>query len=202
MIYYLEGEVVYLRPLFAIVNVSGVGYGLHIPLTVSEKLKVGSKTKFFTRAVFKENEQKLFGFFSLAEAEFFEFLCSLPGVGAALSFHLVSALATKELLAILEKGEVTKLTKIPRVGKSRAERIIFECRKRTAKLRELQLISGDSMETSHPSFDDFLQVKEALLQLGFKAQEIERAKNKIQKEKLNLDSLSVQDLVRIYLRYL
>ncbi|MCS6984722.1 MAG: Holliday junction branch migration protein RuvA [Leptospiraceae bacterium] len=199
MIYYLKGEIIYLRPLFTIVLCQGVGYGVHIPLSVSEKLKMGQKAELYTRMFHRENEQKLYGFLEPGEAELFEYLCSLSGVGPAVSMQLLSAYSAQELVDLLLHARLELIKKIPKVGKTRAHKILFECQQRPQKLQELKELLGDkeSFKT-----EELYQAIEALLQLGYRKQEIEKAHEAIKKTRISLNSLGVQELIRLFLRHL
>ena len=62
MIAKLTGLIDTLKPTEIILDVSGVGYLVNIPLTVYEKLQNEKQAVLFITALHKEDQFKLFGF--------------------------------------------------------------------------------------------------------------------------------------------
>ena len=60
MIAFIEGTLKECQLNLAVIQVSGIGYETHIPLTTSEKLPaLGQQVKLFTHASYREDSQRL-----------------------------------------------------------------------------------------------------------------------------------------------
>ncbi len=81
MIAQLEGILSEKTPTQVIVDVSGVGYDLLIPISTFDKLgEVGSKAKLLTYLHVREDTLQLFGFSTLKEKGMFTHLISVAGI--------------------------------------------------------------------------------------------------------------------------
>ncbi|MDH5719074.1 MAG: Holliday junction branch migration protein RuvA [Spirochaetia bacterium] len=211
MIYSIKGKIISLSPFFAIIESGGVGYGLHIPIEVHDKLSKENQKEIllYTRFIQNETEQHLFGFLKEVEVKLFDFLRNLQGIGPKMALNLMSTGGSYNLINMLILEQKEALLKIPGIGKLKAEKILFESKQKIKKLESLKQsiaaedISGDvspqaSLETSFEN-----QIEEALVSLGFQKKEIENAKNKIlrlDKTKLPAEEKGVlQEWVRLYL---
>ena len=75
MIAFIEGDLIECQLNLAIIQVGGIGYELHIPLTTSEKLPaLGQEIKLFTQAVYREDAQTLYGFADRESRDFFRMI--------------------------------------------------------------------------------------------------------------------------------
>ena len=68
MIATLEGILAEASPTGVVLDVNGIGYEVHIPVTTAERLPgLGQKTKLHIRAIYREDPQALFERYSLRE---------------------------------------------------------------------------------------------------------------------------------------
>ncbi|GAB4427906.1 MAG: Holliday junction branch migration protein RuvA [Turneriella sp.] len=208
MIFSLTGIPVHVEPFFVVLECAGVGYGARIPVNVYQAIVAGSydtgKKAFslITRSVYSEDNAQLFGFLDQAEAQLFDFIRSLHGFGPQAAMNLISTIGGAELLQALKESDVNALTKVPGVGKTRAEKLCFEAKSKRARLDKLSGQPG-KQSAAVPSHDELLV--QALISLGYSQKEIDQAAEKIRK----LPDLPVaatrenlQDWIRLYLRYL
>ncbi|MDH5717371.1 MAG: Holliday junction branch migration protein RuvA [Spirochaetia bacterium] len=215
MIYSLKGKVQNLSAFFVTLEVNGIGYGVNIPLGAFEEInKNKSKDiQLYTRFIVTETEQSLYGFLNEAEAHLFDFLRSLQGIGPKMALNLISGISSEILLSVLQSGEKEKLLRIPGIGGTKAEKILFEAGQKRNKLMRLEnlLSKGPlSLETQIEVKTDKnpvkTQIEEALMALGFQKKEIEKAEYKIKNmNESNLPSLKdefLQDWIRLYLSLL
>ncbi len=210
MIASLRGTILEIRPFYLHLEVAGVGYAMATPLSLYEEYqgKTSEEVFVYTRQVFRDDGQFLYGFSTDAEAQLFEFLLKLSGIGPRVALNLISTLGTDELLKSLSIEDGSALTRAPRVGKAKAEKIIFESKGRKKKIEEL--LSGISApeqtaESIDPDGDFFYQVDEALVSLGFQKKEIDNARSKIQKSEDKLpetNDTGLQAWIKLFLRYL
>ena len=75
MISFIEGDLIECQLNLADVQIGGMGYEVHIPLTTSEKLPaLGKEIKLYTHATYREDSQTLYGFFDRESRDFFRMI--------------------------------------------------------------------------------------------------------------------------------
>ncbi|MBA3855189.1 MAG: Holliday junction branch migration protein RuvA, partial [Gemmatimonas sp.] len=149
----------------------GVTYEVMVPLSVLESLpKVGGELALHTAMVVREDAWTLYGFATADERKLFQRLTGTTGVGPALAMNLLSTLTGERLVRAVREGDLTTLTRVPRVGKKLAERLVLELRD---KLEGAELPTGGAKVVSSggPSAD----AVRALVALGYQAADAERA---------------------------
>lgn len=170
MIGYLEGAVRQSAPERLLLDVRGVGYEVHIPLSTYyevERRGSGQTVGLFVHTHVRDDALELFGFWTEREKLLFERLIAVNGIGPRLARVILSGMPAEDLLAAVAAGDVARLTRIPGVGKKTAERIVLEIKDKVqalaAELPELET-AGET--------DDLLS---ALENLGYKRSVAERA---------------------------
>ncbi|MEZ5277219.1 MAG: Holliday junction branch migration protein RuvA [Opitutaceae bacterium] len=133
MIVSIEGVLVSAGPLSAVIEVSGIGYEVNVPVTTAERLpQVGNRAKLHTHAVYREDSQTLFGFATSDERDFFRLMIEkVSGVGPKVALSIMSKLALPVLRSAIMNGDVGLLSKSPGIGKKTAERLVIELRDKT-----------------------------------------------------------------------
>jgi len=202
----IEGVLVELAPTRIIVDVRGVGYELHIPLSTFTQLPdLGESVSLYTFTHAPEGSLQLFGFGSRAERVAFDLLLCANRVGPRLAQTILSGIAPAALLAALRSDDIGVLRSAPGVGAKLAERIIVELRDRTGELAAAVAPGGDDPEPADPtapttaeSLQD--QTLSALVNLGYPKAHAERAlAGAVQNSG---DSPTLEDLVRGSLKML
>ena len=174
MIGHLTGRLIDKQPNRILVDVNGVGYELHVPLSTFYGLGETGETvsvKVYTHV--REDALVLFGFVTKLELQVFELLISISGVGPRLALAVLSGIEPPELVAAIKNGDVDRLTRIPGVGKKTAERIGLELKDRLATY--LDEDSTDAAVISGDHRDERADVLSALLNLGYHRKLAERA---------------------------
>jgi Holliday junction DNA helicase RuvA len=138
MIERLSGRLAALTPEFAVVEVNGVGYLVAVALstyTSLSKLSVGDELILLTEMTYSEKQgPALFGFLEAAEREVFRLLLGGSGVGPKLALAAVSSLRTTELLQALTAGDFALLSRVPGIGRKKAEKLSLELRDAAGEL--------------------------------------------------------------------
>ena len=135
MIGALRGRILEKAPNRIVVDVQGVGYEVHIPLSTYYDL--GDNDSDVTLRIYthvREDALQLFGFLSDIERQMFERLLSVSGIGPKLAVAVLSGLETRDLVAAVQRADVARLTTIPGVGRKTAERIVLELKDRLAHI--------------------------------------------------------------------
>ena len=173
MIAHLRGRLLEKHPNRVIVDVQGVGYEAHVPLsTFYEMAEPGSDVALRIHTHVREDALSLYGFATLLELQLFHRLIGVSGIGPKLALAVLSGIEPGELVAAVLQGNVARLTAIPGVGKKTAERIGLELKDKMAGLlppegaASAPIAAGDSLRTD---------VLSALINLGYHRPLAERA---------------------------
>ena len=184
MIAFIEGDLIKCQLNLAIIQVGGMGYEVHIPLTTSEKLPaLGQEIKLFTQAVYREDTQALYGF---ADRESRDFFCMIvdkvSGIGPKIALNLLGSLSLPTLKTSIASGDVAMLSKAQGLGKKTAERIVVELKDKvlpkstndeSPPLSANGVVSGETdLLNELGPYQDALS---ALLTLGYKATDADQA---------------------------
>lgn len=127
MIGHLRGILLEKHPNHLVLEISGVGYDVQIPISTYSALPdVGSSAALRIYTHVREDALVLYGFASSEEKAVFERLISVSGIGPKLAITVLSGLATPDLIAAIRSSDVQSLVRIPGVGKKTAERMALE----------------------------------------------------------------------------
>jgi holliday junction DNA helicase RuvA len=129
MIAFLRGTILEKHPNQVVVDVSGVGYDVAIPISTFSVLPApGSEVRLRIHTHVREDAIALFGFLTDDEKTLFEKLISVSGIGPKLAVTVLSGLPTAHLVGAIRQGLVEQLVRIPGIGKKTAERMVLELR--------------------------------------------------------------------------
>jgi Holliday junction DNA helicase RuvA len=180
MIAHLSGTLLSKQATSVIVDVSGVGYEVTIPLSTFYDLEdAGSNVQLRIYTHVREDTLQLFGFKTARERELFLKIITVTGIGPKLGITLLSGMNADELIASIRTNNLARLTLIPGVGRKTAERLIMELREKVAELSSAQLEEefGAKPEASAESTEDTVRADalSALLNLGYQRSGAEKA---------------------------
>jgi holliday junction DNA helicase RuvA len=162
MIAHLRGRLLSKHPNQVVVETAGVGYEINISVpTFSELPGNGSEVALHIHTHVREDLIALYGFLRPAEKQLFEKLITVSGIGPKLAITILSGMAANELAGAIRGNDLTRLTKIPGIGKKTAERMVLELRD---KLPETAGISLSPAPTMNAVEEDVLS---ALVNLGY-----------------------------------
>ena len=135
MIGLLRGRIADKQPNTLIVDVQGVGYEVHVPLsTFYDAGDIGAEITLRIYTHVREDALQLYGFLTELERRLFEKLIGISGIGPKLAIAVLSGMDPRELMSSVQRGDVARLTGIPGVGKKTSERIVLELRDRLGQL--------------------------------------------------------------------
>jgi holliday junction DNA helicase RuvA len=168
----LFGKVADKKPSRLIVDVSGVGYDVQVPLsTFYVSPDVGGEMALRIHTHVREDQLALYGFATELELTMFEKLIAVSGIGPKLALSVLSGIEPRDLAGAIMRNDLARLTAIPGVGKKTAERMCVELRDRLPK----------SIEASPGAPEDSLRedLVSALGNLGYHRQAIEKVLDKM-----------------------
>ena len=173
MISHLRGRLLEKQPNRVIVDVNGVGYDVHVPLsTFYEMTEPGAEIALRVHTHVREDALVLYGFATVLELQIFERLISVSGIGPKLALAVLSGIEPNELVSAIRTANVARLTGIPGIGKKTAERIGLELKDKMASLLPAEAAASPAAATSETLRTDVLS---ALMNLGYHRPLAERA---------------------------
>ena len=194
MIASLAGQLVEKTPERLVVEVGGVGYAVHVSLqTFAELPPLGASVRLLVHTEVREDAIELFGFVAPAERALFHLLRRVKGLGPRTSLTVLSGMPVGELAATVAAGDVARLQSIPGIGRRFAERIVVECREAAALLT-----LGTPSPTAPAPADGILgEAVSALVNLGYKRAEAERAVEKVRRPAAPLEARRCREAKRV-----
>lgn len=206
MIAFIKGQLIECQLTLAILEVNGIGYEVHVPLTTVERLpSLGDAVKLFTHATYREDSQTLYGFIDRESRDFFRMIVDkVSGIGPKIALNLLGSLSLQTLKVSIASGDVAMLSKAQGLGKKTAERIVVELKDKVLP-KELSLetkASPSSLDTSQhadisQNLTNFQDAVSALLTLGYKATDADLA---IRRASESMDeNASTEELIRLAL---
>jgi Holliday junction DNA helicase RuvA len=132
MIGRLRGRVVRREPGTLLLDVGGVGYELHIPLSTFYRIpdRREAEVELQVHTYVREGVLQLYGFHSHDEREAFERLIGVSGVGPKVALAVLSGIEVGDLEGAVRSGDRARLESIPGIGRKTAERILLDLRDR------------------------------------------------------------------------
>ncbi len=184
MIAHIRGRLIQKNPTVAVIETSGVGFHILIPVSTFETLgNPNEEVILLTHLHVREDVLQLFGFATQDERELFLQLISVNGVGPKLAIGILSGIKTENFRQAVREGNAAVLDKIPGVGKKTAERLLVELRDKIG----LAIPSATTPALGPIQEQAIL----ALVSLGYKRAHAEEAIQKIlrQESELSLEAL-------------
>lgn len=186
MIGWLKGQVRDLQPDgHLVVETGGVGYDVTVSLQTLCQCQLGNPVELHIHTHVREDQFVLFGFATTDERALFRKLNTVSGIGARMALNLMSGMSYAELTSAIENADDLAIARTPGIGKKTAQRLILELQ------GKLQL-----NDQTGPVSNNLNDVKSALLNLGYKAPQIDKALKQVE------PSLAFEDAFRLALKQL
>ncbi|HNX36732.1 MAG TPA: Holliday junction branch migration protein RuvA [Candidatus Cloacimonadota bacterium] len=196
MLNYIKGMLAVKSPVMAVIESSGLGWELRIPVSTYEKLpKLGETCQLYTFLNITQDGAKIYGFATIAECELFKLLISVSGVGPRIAISVISTMSIGAFSRAILSGEEGLITKVPGLGKKSAQRLIIELKDKiqviTDYLDPHEMVTNDSIS---------FEVENALLSLGFNIKDIRRELSAMNSDSadLTIEQLIKETIKRLY----
>ncbi len=201
MIGRIRGILLEKAPPRILVDVMGIGYELQAPMNTFYHMgAVGEEISLCTHMIVREDAQLLYGFSAKQECDLFKEVIKISGIGAKAALALLSGLSVEELKRAIIMEEVGLLKKIPGIGPKTAQRIIVELQDKAKKWGSTNpLFSTNSTQISHQDNQPINQAIQALVSLGYKNKDAEKAVDKLEDKSLACEEIikyALQGLAR------
>lgn len=185
MIAKIKGKIDEIKPTGIIIDVNGLGYYLSIPFSTYQKIKNDSHCELKVHTYVREDMLKLYGFYTEKEIQFFEILIKISGIGPSMALSILSGISVDELTDCVSSNDISRLVAIPGIGKTKAEKLIFELKRKLKSIINLNVNSKGNTIVK--------DAVEALITLGYDEHKSTICINSI----LNSNSdIKIEDLIK------
>ena len=179
------------KPSLVLLEVNGVGYEVHIPLSTSFQLpNNGESTFILTHLVIRDDQHTLYGFATEEERKLFRTLIKISGVGAKMALTILSGINVNGFVHSVINEDVDTLVHLPGIGKKTAERLIVEMKDKIQDVTDSPELSGSAASDNNM----LLEARNALVNLGYKSSEARKILDKIDTTGLEVEELLRQAL--------
>lgn len=131
MIGRLRGTLLEKQPPEILLDVTGVGYEVKLPMSSFYLLpSIGQEAIIYTHFVVREDAQILYGFSDTHERAMFRELIKVNGVGPKIALAILSGMTADQFAQCIYNDTLDILIKLPGVGKKTAQRLLIEMKDR------------------------------------------------------------------------
>jgi Holliday junction DNA helicase RuvA len=171
MIAKLTGILDHIGPDGAVIDVGGVGYLCFCSTrTLGQLPAPGGAARLLVETHVREDHIHLYGFFDIAERDWFRLLTTVQGVGARLALAILSAVAPNDLTLAIVSQDKAMLARADGVGPKLAARIVNELRDKVGGLA-LAATNSTSPAPAAVDADPTGDAVSALVNLGYRRAE-------------------------------
>ena len=171
MFEYLKGRLTKITAKYIVVEVAGIGYILHVANPYRYSDAIQQDITIYTHQVIREDAHLLYGFATESEKEVFLCLISVSGIGPTTALAIIAVDDNEGLVRAIDQQNITYLTKFPKIGKKTAQQMVLDL---AGTFVDTSVQSGAVSQTAAASNQALEEAMEALLALGYKANEIKK----------------------------
>ena len=183
MIVFVEGTLEEKTPDRVVLLAAGLGYELAIPASSFDALPpLGQTVRLLAVEILREDSHQLVGFATESERQVFLRLNQIPGIGLKSALAVLSHLSIRDLNAAAAANDISRIAKVPGIGKKTAERIALELRGKMSKgeLAAAAVNATVGLAGNAPGQDSKLRdVYSALIALGHRPADAQAILKKI-----------------------
>ena len=194
MISYIIGQIRAINEDNLVIENNKMGYIIFSSLTTLANIEINNEYKIYTSMQVREDDISLFGFISKDELEMFINLTSVSTIGPKTALGILSSLSVNEIKNAILNNDINKLTVAKGIGKKSASRIILEL---VDKVKKMNFVTIEKTEDLSVVNEDFDVAKEALLNLGYQKNDIDRVLLELKDSELSLEELIKESLKRL-----
>ena len=171
MFEYLKGRLTKITAKYIVVEVAGIGYILHVANPYRYSDAIQQDITIYTHQVIREDAHLLYGFATESEKDVFLRLISVSGIGPTTALAIIAVDDNEGLVRAIDQQNITYLTKFPKIGKKTAQQMVLDL---AGTFVDTSVQSGAISQTAAASNQALEEAMEALLALGYKANEIKK----------------------------
>ncbi|WNG89791.1 Holliday junction branch migration protein RuvA [Mycobacterium sp. ITM-2016-00317] len=172
MIAAVRGEVLDIALDHVVIEAAGVGYKVMATPATLATLRRGAEARLITAMIVREDSMTLYGFADSDARNLFLTLLGVSGIGPSIALGALAMYDGPSLRQAIGDGDVTALTRIPKVGKKTAELLVLTLRDKVGATASGGVTAAGGHGIRGP-------VVEALVGLGFAQKQAEEATDKV-----------------------
>lgn len=162
----LTGTITAKAPKQLLIETNGIEWDICVPDSCLNSFPaVGTQGKVYTYLNHYENGMDLYGFSTNEERELFFDLIKVDGLGPKAAIKIMSSISIKELVGILDSGDINGLEKIPGIGKKTAAKMMLSLK------GKLTIPEFTQQQRKNREYE---AVVASLIEMGFDRQQIEK----------------------------
>jgi len=182
MIGAFRGRILEKEPTRILLDCSGIGFEMRVPLSTSRKLPdPGGEAGLLMVMRVTRTGVDLFGFADRAERDVFNLLTGVKGIGPKAGLNLLSRFAPQEILEVIAAGRVEVIRSVPGIGPKKADSLLKKLQGEAPPAREMQPMLADAAV--------------ALMSLGLSRREAQERLSRVQVT----PELTLQELLKLAL---
>lgn len=197
---YISGELKFIYNDYIVIDNNGIGYKIFTSNNTIFNVNVGDFYTIYTDYIVKEDYVTLFGFKTLDELEMFKMLVSVNSIGPKVACGILSSMSVDSLKLTIVNGDAVSLSTAKGVGKKTAQKIILELKDKISidSISSKDISTGEmEITTSGKDFEKRELVLDALVNLGFMKNDIEKFLSSI-----NIDEMEIEDIIKLSMKKL
>jgi len=172
MIAAVRGEVLDIALDHVVIDAAGVGYKVMATPATLATLRRGAEARLITAMIVREDSMTLYGFADADARNLFLTLIGVSGIGPSIALGALAMYDGPTLRQAIGEGDLTALTRIPKVGKKTAELLALTLRDKVGAVASTGFAGAGGHTVRAP-------VVEALVGLGFAVKQAEEATDKV-----------------------
>ncbi|MBP2069699.1 MULTISPECIES: Holliday junction branch migration protein RuvA [Anaerococcus] len=194
MISYIIGDVREINEESFVIENNNMGYLIKSSLSTLTLVELNNEYKIYTSLQVREDDMSLYGFYSKDELDMFLLLTSVSSIGPKNAIGILSSLGVEDIKLAIVNNDIDTLTKAKGIGKKTASRIILEL---MDKVKLMPSVDKETIKSSTPINEDMDVAKEALENLGYAKNDIERVLLELKDSDLSLENIVKESLKRL-----
>ncbi|MDR1605976.1 MAG: Holliday junction branch migration protein RuvA [Streptococcaceae bacterium] len=171
---YLKGILNKITPTYLVLDVSGVGYLLHVANPYAFSNLFNAEITVYVHQVIRDDAHTLYGFTDETEKRLFLQLISVSGIGPKSALAIIAADDNVGLVAAIDSGDIHYLTKFPGVGKKTASQMVLDLE---GKFEQVAATLNEAKVADDTALTDAI---EALAALGYRATELKKVQKQLE----------------------
>ena len=175
---YMIGTVKEINSNSIVLETNNIGYLIYTPNPFSFEEEKDYKIYLYQQI--KEDEHLLFGFKEKNDKEMFLKLIGVKGLGPKMALPILATGSLDGINDAIERENILYLKKFPKIGDKLAKQIVLDLKGKLDDFKDLDSVRTDSL----------MEVRDALLGLGYKEKEIKSVLAKVD------SSLSIENQIK------
>ena len=169
MIGFLHGQPRLLASDQLLMIVQGVGYEVLVTPQTAQVVSEQTSAELWIYTHVREDALQLFGFATLNERMLFTSLLKVNGIGPKSALNILGAAPFSDIQTWIETGDTKALSHLPKVGKKTAEQVVLTLQGKLVRVDETSQTKGSHRQ----------EIVSALVNLGFRLNEVEKVVEKM-----------------------